>query len=213
MKVQRVVGIVMACLIGNAGIGQAQYYDDDYGYHSSTAAEGYQRGMASVISSQGQYNLATSEAAVNMTQAQKQAIENNNAAVQNYYSKKQMNAAYNEAQKANRYHPDFAKLAADASPDRLRSSQLNPVTGEIYWPIALRSDGYAAQRSALERVFAERAKDGVIADLNAIIEAKKATDAMNKALGAQISSIPPNLYSESHNFLTSLSKEARLPAR
>jgi hypothetical protein len=213
MKAQLIVWLAIACLVGNARISHAQYYGDDYGYHSSTAGEGYQRGMAAVISAQGDYNLSTSQAAVNMTQAQKQAIENNNAAVQNYYAKKQMNEAYKAAHRGNRYQHDLVKLAADASPSRLKSDQLNPVTGEIYWPIALRSDGYAAQRAALERVFAERAKDGVIEDLNAMIEAQNAAQAMTKALNTQVRSIPQNVYSESKNFLASLTKEARLPAR
>lgn len=211
MRAQMMVWLMAGSLIGSTSVAQPPYYGGDY--HASTAAEGAGYGMASVIRSQGEANLMNSEAAVNLTQAQSQAIQNNNAAVQNYYSKKQMNAAYNEAKKANRYHADFAKLAADASPARLQSSQLNPVTGEIYWPVALRTDGYAANRSKLDQVFAGRAKDGVIADMNAIVDAQKATAAMNKALNAQIAAIPPTLYSESRNFLTSLSKEARLPAR
>jgi hypothetical protein len=213
MKLHRLASVVVVAM-SLVGMASAQYPGDyDYGYHSSTAGEGYARGLGAVISSQGQYNLMTSEAAVNMTQAQKQAIENNNAAVQNYYAKKQMNAAYNEAKKGNRYHHDFAKLAADASPDRLLSSQLNPVTGAINWPTALRADNFAPQRSELEKVFAERAQQGVIADINAIVGAQQATAAMNKALNAMIGAIPPAMFSESRNFLTSLSKEARLPAR
>jgi hypothetical protein len=211
MRLQLMVGGVVASLIGVACLAQPPYYGGDY--HASTAAEGAGYGMASVIRAQGANNYMNSEAAINLTQAQSQAIQNNNAAVQNYYAKKQMNAAYNEAQRSGRYHTDLVKLAADASPSRLQSSQLNPVTGQIYWPVALRTNGFAADRSKLDQVFAARAKDGVISDLGAMMDAQKASEAMSKTLNSQIAALPPAIYSESHNFLTSLTKEARLPAR
>src|SRR5688500_1139575 len=65
-----------------------------YGYTdtgASTLEEGAMRGMASVISAKGDYNLATSAAAVNLTQAQKQDIQNRQDATQAYFAMQDTN--------------------------------------------------------------------------------------------------------------------------
>ena len=50
-----------------------------------TVAGSAMNGMASVISAKGNYNLSTSAAAINMTQAQKNSIENENLATNTYF--------------------------------------------------------------------------------------------------------------------------------
>ena len=50
-----------------------------------TVAGSAMNGMASVISAKGNYNLSTSAAAINMTQAQKNSIQNRNLATNTYF--------------------------------------------------------------------------------------------------------------------------------
>src|SRR5262245_63896784 len=69
-----------------------------YGFYGGTpggaTVEGsMMQGMASVISAKGNYNLATSAAAVNMTQAMKQDIVNRQDATNAYFAMQETNRA------------------------------------------------------------------------------------------------------------------------
>src|SRR5437870_5530495 len=64
------------------------------GYSTGGTVEGNAlKGMASVISAKGDYNLSTSAAAVNLTQAEKQDIQNRQAATHAYFEMRQTNRA------------------------------------------------------------------------------------------------------------------------
>ncbi len=63
------------------------------GTGASTAAGSAMNGMASVISAKGNYNLSTSAAAVNMTQAQKQEIQNHQQYTNTYFQMRATNKA------------------------------------------------------------------------------------------------------------------------
>jgi hypothetical protein len=66
-----------------------------YGYsrYASTAAGSAMNGMASVISARGDYNLSTSEATENLTQAQSQEIQNRQQYTNTYFSMRETNDA------------------------------------------------------------------------------------------------------------------------
>ena len=57
-------------------------------------AEGALDGMANVVSAQGSYNLQTSEAAINMTQAQSQEIADRQQYANTYYQMRAQHDAY-----------------------------------------------------------------------------------------------------------------------
>ncbi len=62
------------------------------GYTGGTTAAGSaMNGMASVISAKGDYNLSTSAAAINMTQAQKQEIQNRQQWTNTYFDMRATN--------------------------------------------------------------------------------------------------------------------------
>lgn len=64
-----------------------------YGYSggASTVAGSHMRGMGDVISAKGNYNLSTSAAAVNLTHARQQQIQNHAAATNTYFEMRQAN--------------------------------------------------------------------------------------------------------------------------
>ena len=87
-------GIVVCCAMMLAQIGTAQYeaqpavpapsttnvYGAYPGYAGGTTAAGSaMNGMANAISAKGNYNLSTSAAAINMTQAQSNEMQNHHA--------------------------------------------------------------------------------------------------------------------------------------
>ncbi len=65
-----------------------------------TAAGSAMNGMANAISAKGNYNLSTSAAAINMTQAQKNEIENRNLATNTYFQMRTANRAARAAKRA-----------------------------------------------------------------------------------------------------------------
>ena len=111
------------------------------GTGASTAAGSAMNGMASVISAKGNYNLSTSAAAVNMTQAQKQEIQNHQQYTNTYFEMRATNKAARKAEEGPQPTMEqIARIAHDGAPKPLTSDQWNPVTGTVNWPALLQQD-------------------------------------------------------------------------
>ena len=82
MKLTGTCLIVMLVLGSTAAVGQVIYNS------ASTAAEGYQRGLSGVISAQGQRNVSNSQAAINLTDARSNQIDNQLKSVNAFLGKK-----------------------------------------------------------------------------------------------------------------------------
>jgi hypothetical protein len=180
-------------------------------YHASTAAEGYANGMSNVVRAQGDYNLATSAAVVNMTQAQRTEIENHKIATQTYFDMRRINK---EARDAERPKPptqeQLIRMAQVGMPKRLTSSDLDPVSGQIRWPMLLTADDYTTQRPEVEKAFSDRAKQGGM-KLDDFTKVQKVTKEMAAVLKTKIRDFPANQYMAAKRFLESLAYEAGLP--
>ena len=185
----------------------AQYYGGwGGGYHSSTLEEGVQRGYADVVRSQGMANLMNSEAVINLQDAEKKHLENRLQATQTYFEMRRYNQ---EARRAERSTPlsneQYVRLARAQAPGRLSVSQLDPFTGKITWPAALRREKYDMLRSQIEALFLEHAQG---TDL-AADEIGALTDPLLAELKADIGSFKQTDYIAARNFVTSLAFEAR----
>lgn len=181
----------------------------DEGYHASTAAEGAARGMADVIRSQGQYNLDTSAAAINMQEVLRKDIENRGKWTDTYFEMRRVNKAYHDSLKKPR-DPEAALRYAEAQrPKRLTLSDLG-VSGDIHWPAGLATDKFANERQELDRLFAERAQKGSLS-AQETAQVRDATRTMIDGLKAEIDSMQASDYTKSKQFVVSLSYEASLP--
>lgn len=175
---------------------------------ASTAAGSALNGMAGVISAAGDYNLATSAAAVNMTQAQRQTIINRQNATNAYFEMRATNRAAHAAEAQPR--PKMEELVRNAqqgAPRALTTSALDPVTGKIAWPDLLQSDPFAAPRTQLDKLFVKRASYGGL-DFSEQSQARQAIDSMATSLKAMITDVPPMAYTTSKSFLNSLAAVA-----
>jgi hypothetical protein len=196
--------------------GLAQWYPGrggwgDDGYHASTAGEGYARGMADAIRSAGQYNLLSSQAAINMTQAQRQAVENQQKWTETYFRMREINEQYREKERGPRpTREDWIRYAQMGKPDRLSPGELDTVSGTIHWPTLLRTDSFARYRGELEQLFAERAQTGSISS-EGVVKASQVTRAMLADLKGRIREVPTAEYLQSRKFLESLAYESQLP--
>jgi hypothetical protein len=178
------------------------------GYYSGggggTVAGSAMNGMANVISAKGNYNLSTSAAAVNMTQAQKNEIQNAQLYTDTYF---QMRATNRAARKAEAGPPptmeEIARIAREGAPRPVTNQQVNPVTGQINWPTALSQDVFTQDREQLEQIVAKQVKYGSL-NFTDQMSARKTIEDMFAELKSQIASLPPQDYSTSRSFLNSM---------
>ncbi len=143
----------------------------DGGYHASTAAEGYARGMADVTRSQGMKNLANSEAAINLTDARSNQIDNQIKSTNAYWERKNI---YEENMAPRRYkeEQERTKHRNRVLLQPLSASQFNPTTGAINWPPLLKQDQYSEYWEPLTKLFETRSQSGELSS-NDYLEAKK----------------------------------------
>ncbi len=179
-------------------------YGGYYGGAGTTAAGSSMTGMANVISSKGDYNLSTSAAAVNMTQAQKQEIQNRQDYTNTYFEMRATNKAAREAERGP--HPtaeQIARLAHEMAPQPLSPGQLNAVTGKLNWPSALQLDVFAADRANFEKLFSSYSQLGALSYADQV-KARQIINSMNQQLKSQIRELPPQDYGICKGFLNSL---------
>jgi hypothetical protein len=213
MKKRKVIMAAMLVLAVFAqhrnGIGQSS----DMGSLGNTAYErsGPQsapgaalQGMSQVINSAGQYNLATSLAAVNITSAQSNELRNQVQAVQAFWAKRNIGAAERQRERGPRPSPEeFARMARAAAPRTLNAGQIDPASGDLNWPPALQYEIFASHRSAIDQCTAKWAKYGAL-DYTDQERVRAHVNAAFNKLKSQIAFVPPHDYIECRAFLESL---------
>lgn len=180
--------------------------------HSSTAQEGYLRGAAAAIQSAGQANYLNSLAAVNLQEATRQAIENQNTYIRNTLQNRELVRQHRE-----RYLPraptkeEWQRVTEASLPDRLTPQQLDPVTGELVWPHILRSEEYRPFRERVDLLFSNRTPDNSGDGSPSQRELASLIEAMQILLKSNIRTVTLSQYSSAKWFLKSLNYEAQLP--
>ncbi|MEO8495484.1 MAG: hypothetical protein ABI614_10460 [Planctomycetota bacterium] len=197
------------------GQGYAPYYGagGSGGYdHASTAEEGAARGMADVVRSQGAANLMNSEAAINLTQAQSQSISNHLQYTETYFQMKNLNQQYRDAQRTPPPTQQQAiRMSKNRLPDRLSANKIDPLTGQLAWPLGLRMDSLKADRDRLDEIYADRADKGFLTP-DQFVEVKTLTSAMADELRKYSQQLGGNATIEARKFLESLEYEAGFQA-
>ena len=190
---------------------EAQYHGGYVDNRASTAGEGYMRGFGNVIRSRGQANLMNSAAAVNMTEASKNAMDNRMKWTNTYFEMRQANKASRDAERGpSPTKEDWIRYAQMGAPARLSPSELDHISGKITWPALLQEERFASARAALDKLYAERAQTGAIGHED-YVSVKQTTDAMLDQLKKEIRQIPPSVYTSTKKFVQSLAYEARMP--
>ncbi len=175
------------------------------GYDSGQSPEGAAlQGLSQVISSAGQYNLATSAAAVNLSQAKSNEVRNKVQAARAYWEIRNLARLGREKERGPRPTPEeLSRRAHAAAPRRLSAQQIDLVSGTLFWPVVLQDASFAARRTALSEYTARWLKYGGL-DYADQAQVRENIDAMFDVLKSQIASIPPQDYVESRVFLQSL---------
>jgi hypothetical protein len=176
------------------------------GYNSSpgTVAGSSMNGMANVISAKGNYNLSTSAAAINWSQAQRNEIQNAQIYTDTYF---QMRASNRAARKAEAGPPpsmeQLAWIAHQGAPRPVTAKEVNPQSGKINWPSFLQQKDYAKDRESLEQIMIKQTKyDGL--SFNDQMQARQSIQSMNAGLKENIEKLSPQEFASSRNFLNSM---------
>lgn len=204
--------LVVLFALGNnrISVGQTGHVvvDDGYGpyrYHSSTAGEGSARGMADVIRSYGENNLANARAQREWEAARREFIENRVLATQAFYERREM---YNQYRAAKQYEE---REKANAWLAKIRLEDLSPQefdveTGRILWPSLLADERFHNFRTQVTALFAKRSQYGEL-DVDDYAKAELLIKQWRAVLTSHREQIPDAMLRDSLRFLLRLNRE------
>ncbi len=184
------------------------------GYSSATTAgEGYARGLADVVRSEGQRNVMNSEATKRYEQARSQYIQNQLQYTEQYFAAKRIAQEYTREEEARKKQksasPEAIYRATLASaPKRLTNKELDPATGKIFWPKVLTLPPFEDEREELDALFAERAVVGEL-DGEQSLHVQKTVRQLMTDLKSHVREYPPQDYATARGFSDRLMNEAR----
>jgi hypothetical protein len=213
------VGIAIGAMLITAW-GQYPYGYPGYGYgypgtSASTVGQSYAMGMADLVQAAGQANLSNSEAAKNYEQAHSMDLDNQLKNTNTYFEMRKMNTAYRKAEDA-RFRglttEDSWRVAQENLPKRLRSTELDPVTGQIYWPLMFQDPRYQTYRQQLDHLFVERESAHGGIGYDTYMQIQHVTNAFLAELKKNITKYQPDDYLKMKGFIESLAYESTLPA-
>ena len=173
-----------------------------------TVAGSAMNGMASVIQRQGERNLSNSAAAVNMTQAQKNEIQNRQLATNTYFDMRRVNQEQAAATRGPAPTMEqLVRIAKAGAPKPLSPSQMDAVSGQIRWPSALQQPCFESGRNELDQLMAVYARyDGL--GYSDQTKVRETVHDMYQELNSQIDQIPPQDYIACKRLLRSVNYAA-----
>lgn len=199
----------------NCNQGHCQWFGGfaNMGYHASTVAEGQGNAISAVTRAKGQYQLDLSKARINNEQANAMAMENRKQLAKDYFETQAINkqARFGDYAERKQKHTQEAYLryGSEGRPTRLNSSQLDPVTGEISWPVYLQADYFKKYTTKIDDAFVSRAETRTKFDFNTYQQVEKNVKGMKKELSSRMKEIGTNGYATSLQFVKKLNKEIK----
>ncbi|MEQ8848917.1 hypothetical protein [Botrimarina sp.] len=192
--------LVATALLLGRGVDAQVIYNN-----SSTAAEGYYRGLGGAIQARGQKNLSNSQAAMNLTDARSGQIDNQVKSVNAYWEKKGIYSQHQQQEFYEMERKRQSELARNGL-QPLDEQQFNTTTGQIAWPGTLKTSEYSKYRETLDDFFAKRAQSGVLTG-DDYMAATAAIKSWQDDIRAQKDKYPMNVLHEMLRFLLSLNRE------
>ena len=207
--------VALGCILTAAGA-SAQWGGGmgfNRGGYASTAGQAAAYGMSEMARARGAENLQNSEAAKNWQEAKTVDIQNRLLWTETYFDMRKENRDRRAEEAGPRVTQEQAiRMARMAAPPRLGSTQLDPVTGHIEYPLILTDDSYAAYRDRLDSLFAHRAETGGSIQFSDYQAIQQAVSKFVDALKQRVKDYPAGDYGRARTFLDSLAHEATMPA-
>ena len=109
-------------------------------------------------------------------------------------------------------HEQMIRMAKMGLPPRLGSTQLDPVTGHIEYPLALTAKQFAPYRNELDKLFADRASSGGSMQYEQYQQIQQTVSKFIDVLKENVNNYSAGDYGRARTFLDSIANEARFPA-
>lgn len=181
------------------------YYENDY--HAATAGESYLRGTGDLIRSAGAANMMNARAASELQDANSKYLDNRYKATETYFDMRALNRQARAAENPKPTTEQLFRIAQEAAPDPLSTSQLDPLTGQINWPTALTDEAYGQTRDQIDQLVASRAQNSGRISYSSYTQLKSLIAKLEADLKSNISKYPPQSYTSAKSFLKSLDYE------
>jgi hypothetical protein len=183
------------------------------GGYASTAGQAAAYGMSEMMRAQGAQNLENSEAAKNWQDAKTQEIQNRMRWTETYFEMRKSNRDARAAEAGPPVTQEQAiRMAKMKAPPRLPSTQLDPVTGHIEYPIVLKDTVFAPYRTELDKLFANRAASGGSLQYEDYQEIQRTVSKFIDVLKDNVGKYAAGDYGRARTFLDSLAHESRFPS-
>jgi hypothetical protein len=173
--------------------------------NASTAGESYARGVGGVIQAQGQKNLSDSQAAINLTDARANQINNQVNSVNAFWQKR---AVYEQHLQEKNYETQQsrARKLERIGLENLTSEQFDRTTGQVTWLKVLTQSQYDENRKTLEALFQKRAENGYLSSDDYLL-AQTTNKAFRDQINAQRDDYPRPILEQMNRFLVQLNRE------
>jgi|GEM_PF-333981 len=201
-----------AAAVAAAGSGGAARGGGGILMAGSTVGGDIARGQAEFIRAAGEFNLNNSKTAINLQTAKSMEMDNRLRWTETFFEMRRVNRTNRALEAGPRPTMDqvvhYARMQA---PRRLASTALDPVTGEIVWPLLLTDSAFTDNREFLQGKFKERAQQGGSIDIAQIEEVETAVEDFKDELKEVGLKRSPKRYGAARSFLDSLKLEYELP--
>jgi len=188
-------------------------YGFNRGGYASTAGQAASYGMSEMMRAQGYQNLENSEAAKNWQAAKTLEMQNRMRWTETYFEMRKTNREARAAEDGPPVtHDQMIRMAKAGMPPRLGSTQLDPVTGHIRYPMALTAPQFAPYRNELDTLFADRASSGGSMQYEQFQQIQRTVSKFIDVLKENIDNFSASDYGRARTFLDSIANEARFPS-
>jgi hypothetical protein len=183
------------------------------GGYASTAGQAASYGMSEMMRAQGYQNLENSQAAKNWQEAKTLEMQNRMRWTETYFEMRKTNREATAAENGPPVtHEQAIRIAKMGLPPRLGSTQLDPVTGHIEYPMVLTAAVFAPYRDELNKLFAERASSGGSLQFEQHQQIQRTVSKFIDVLKENVNNYSAGDYGRARTFLDSIANESRFPA-
>lgn len=206
---------ILALAGGLLAVGASAQWGMGYnrGGYASTAGQAAANGMSEMMRAQGYENMQNSEAAKNWEEAKTLEIQNRLRWTETYFDMRKENKERRADEAGPRVTQEQAiRMAKMAAPPRLGSTQLDPVTGHIEYPLILTDNVFTPYREQLDTLFTRRAASGGSIQYSDYQAIQKTVSNFVDALKKRVKEYAAGDYGKARTFLDSLAHEASMPA-
>ncbi len=187
--------------------------------HSSTAAEGYLRGLSAYIQSLGVYEVNNAQANILNEQAEWAGYENALKRVETFYDRRKIRQDYLTQQREiadirdqeGKQILEQKRATVYRRAYKLSLQEFNAATGQLFWPETLCIDLFAAHRHHLDQLFAHRSQYQLHHDEYLIHQIEKVHQELKRDLRQHRAFFNSQDYLAAQDFLRGLIYEAKYP--